>query len=305
MKLILSLDGGGVRERFTVEVLAHIENSLQIKISQVFDMVVGVSAGAIAAAIIAEGSYNDIHDALLDSYEVFREKNSHAPGLFETMYSGDGKRAELKRVFKEKKMSSLKMPIALLTVKMQNGEAVVFTEKDVDADSINICNVVDASSAAPVYFPAVKIKGESFIDGGFVNNDPVFVGIEYAKRIWPNVKLDDIAIFSIGTGIATDINIRDNSPTQFGLLKWLSEGLLTIMTDSRRNYNESMVQTLVGKDNYLRITSKVVATTDDLQTNTSNDLSDDAGNLWTSHGSKILDWLVKHSPHLSSKRIST
>ena len=58
MKLILSLDGGGIRERFIVELLGHIQSSFGLNLSEIFDMVIGVSAGALTAGLIATNQFD-------------------------------------------------------------------------------------------------------------------------------------------------------------------------------------------------------------------------------------------------------
>lgn len=294
MKLILSLDGGGIRERFVVELLAHIEHATQIRIYDIFDLIVGVSAGAVAAAVIALQQYDDIKTAcVVDPYEVFRERMyKNMGGIFSTVYSGDGKSSELQNMFGKKSMQNLITPTAILTVKMKTGEAVVFTNNDKDAGAISLASVVDASSAAPIFFPSIKVNGHHYIDGGFANNDPVFVGLEYAKQLWPLE--DELAVLSIGTGSAADIDVDATGAHKFGLVKWLSEGLIGIMTESRRNYNEPVIRMLVGQDNYMRITSKTIGKTDDVSNDKSIELIEDAGEVWVENGSKILAFLKNH-----------
>lgn len=287
MKLVLSLDGGGIRERFVVEILAHIENATGKKIRDLFDMVVGVSAGAASAAVIASGA--GVRGAIVNPFEVFRTNSSN--GFFSTKYTGVGKTNELRRKFGSRKMASLDFPVAILTVKMRTGEAVVFTNSDSDNKEISIAEVVDASSAAPVYFPAVRVNGEYYIDGGVANNDPVFVGLEYARRLWPD---EQVSVLSLGTGTFANIEVNGHEMKDFGLVRWLSEGLLDIMTDSRRNYNEPVIDMVVGKGNYLRITSDSIAITDDVSKVKEEELVREAGQVWMKNGTEILEWIRYH-----------
>lgn len=293
-KLILSIDGGGTRGAFEVGLISLIEEAMGKKMYEMIDAVVGVSVGSIIAAKISEKKYTKIENELLNPFEIFRQKHSKSGGIFETLYTGAGKTNALKRAFKSKKMADLLLPTAILTVKMQTGEAYAFTNYDINASNTTVTEIVDASSAAPIYFPAVKIHGEYYIDGGYVNNDPVFVAIEFAKKLWPEIPLTDIAILSIGAGISANIDVKTQQPTDFGLLRWLSEGLITIMTDSRRNYNEPIVRLLVGEGNYLRITTTATGATDNVTIIKKEELYEAAGKIWMEHGTTILNWLETH-----------
>ena len=52
---ILALDGGGIRAAFAAAFLADLENRLQCRVGEYFDMVVGTSTGGIIGAAIALG----------------------------------------------------------------------------------------------------------------------------------------------------------------------------------------------------------------------------------------------------------
>ncbi|HXB10499.1 MAG TPA: patatin-like phospholipase family protein, partial [Bacteroidia bacterium] len=54
-KLILCLDGGGIRGILTVQLLKQIEQLAGIPCYQLFDMVAGTSTGGILAGLIASG----------------------------------------------------------------------------------------------------------------------------------------------------------------------------------------------------------------------------------------------------------
>ena len=293
MKLVLSLDGGGVRESFVMELLMNIEKDTGKRIYDLFDMVVGVSAGAMAASLIA--THKSLSDSLVGTDKIFRNGGASdnntggIKGLVGTMYTGIAKTREILKMFGALRMSDLKMPTALLTVRMTNGEAVVFTDQDLDADDVSLASVIDASSAAPVFFPATQIKGEYYLDGGIASNDPVFIGIEYAKEKWPD---EDIAVLSIGTGLASKINVDIANPQDYGLVRWLSEGLMTIIMDSRRNYNEPMIRMVLGgEDRYLRLTSTVVTATDDVTDEATRQLVEDARETWSDNRDTVLSWI--------------
>ena len=294
MKFILSLDGGGMRGQFILNILQFIEHSEGKRIHEIFDMVVGVSAGGMVAAAVATGLRLDIN--FYNQHEVFRQKSSNRlGGLFDVMYSGQGKTSEIKRAFPST-LNDVLIPLGILTTKIGTSSVipVTFTSDDKDAKSIPLYKVVDASSAAPVYFPPVKIQDSYYMDGGVVSLNPVLSAIEYTKKIWPDEK--QIAILSIGTGVDTHINISPSNVRSYGLIKWLSSGLLSVMRNSLQVYHEPFIRTLIGEDNFMRIVStQMLGKTDQTSISLTHEIQDIAGEFWSKHGTDILEFIHKKS----------
>ena len=280
-KVILSLDGGGIRGKFIADFLAHLAQAARQPIHQLFDLVVGVSSGAISAALIATHQDDFHNEQLVNPFEIFRSRSS--AGLLSTMYTGVGKTHEINRLFGSRRMNSAQMPVVILTAELATGEPRTFTE----LDTAPLAAVVDASSAAPVYFPPIPVDGQYMIDGGVVNNDPVFAGIQHARQLWgPDVPL---AVLSIGTGVADQLRTTDINPNQYGLVRWLNVGLIDILTAS---HNRPIVEMLVGREHYLRVTARTRAGMDDITAK--SELSLDAGRRWGQHGTELLAWLARY-----------
>jgi len=58
VKYVISIDGGGIRSRITYEILKCIEKEYDINIGKKFDLISGVSAGAVLSVLLA---YNNIN----------------------------------------------------------------------------------------------------------------------------------------------------------------------------------------------------------------------------------------------------
>lgn len=70
-----------------------------------------------------------------------------------------------------------------------------------DTSSYTIWEAARATSAAPLYFPAIKVHGNEYFDGGLDSNNPVVEVIEEARQEFPGAVIDTVV--SIGTGKGT------------------------------------------------------------------------------------------------------
>ena len=293
-KLILSIDGGGVRGQFDLDIISRIEDHFGRTISDMFDMVVGVSAGAMTAVAIAGESYDrSISEITVDFTKVFDSKQELGP-VMETKYDGKGKTSLFREYFGEKTLGDVTMPVVILASSI-NGELIEFTNTNPNHVDLKLSNVVDASTAAPVYFPPVLVDGHGYcIDGGIISNDPVIAAVMTAKKIWG--EKSEFKVMSLGTGTVTKINIDSgslNSPRKFGLVKWLSEGLIDILTMSNEELLKQVIPLIVGKNNYIRITSTVVGNMDDTSEEMTSMLHQNAGKIWNMYNADIVTWMKK------------
>ena len=299
MPVILSIDGGGVRGKFDIKIIDLLEQSMGKRAYDIFDLVVGVSAGAATAAGVAlrlYGSsgtkYKSITDVSEGSNLVFKNPLPNGP-LEEVKYDGYGKTAFLKQIFGDKVMGDAQVPLAILVATM-NGNPKVFTSWDAKHKHLPVWLVLNATTAAPIYFPPVCVEGRYYIDGGAISNDPSLVGIIEARELWGNS--GELSLLSLGTGFVTDVKITENykdaHPESFGLLKWLQSGLVEMMMRSNNVLLRHVIPLLLkGKGNYVRITSTVAANMDDTTPQTTEFLNADAVKIWKSDGARVVRWL--------------
>ena len=70
-----------------------------------------------------------------------------------------------------------------------------------DTSNYRIWEAARATSAAPLYFPAINVHGIDYFDGGLDSNNPVVEVIEEAWQEFPDAVIDTVV--SIGTGKGT------------------------------------------------------------------------------------------------------
>ncbi|MGD0074615.1 MAG: hypothetical protein ABSD31_09760 [Candidatus Binataceae bacterium] len=102
------------------------------------------------------------------------------------------------------------------------------------------------TSAAPIYFPSYQI----YIDGGVVANDPGMAALaQVLDHDTGNQKLEDIRLFSIGTG--TNPTYIAGHDLNWGLAQW-ARPLVNLMIDGVMGVAEYQCNRLLGA-NYFRL----------------------------------------------------
>lgn len=238
MKRILSLDGGGIRGVFSLEILLHMQQLLRdsygradLVLADHFDMFAGTSTGAIIATCLCWGM---TVEEILDLYEkhgrtMFRPVPWSKPlkRLLFARYEARPLSEFLLRLFSEHGdgkvpalLGSDRLRKALLVVvrnhstgsawPVTNNPKAKFNAADRPDCNLNIplWKLVRASTAAPVYFePEQIVLGDTpsvFVDGSITpyNNPSVIAAL---TAVLPCYRMDwtpgpdNIRLISLGT----------------------------------------------------------------------------------------------------------
>jgi len=153
------------------------------------DVVVGCSVGALNAAAVAGNPTREEIDRLLGLWTTLTRNDifpssrlQRGPWLFVrngmSAFSNDGLRHVIDGWLRYRTFEEANVPLWIVATSMQTGLEHWFHSGDVQQALL-------ASTALPGFFPPVQIDGESFIDGGVVNNVPISKAIELgAKHIF-------------------------------------------------------------------------------------------------------------------------
>ena len=252
-KLVLSLDGGGVRGLATVIFLKELEKASGKKIVDLFDFFIGTSAGGLNAMHLA---INEIEVSELESFwsqdnlAMSMQSSFWAKNFFLTTkpkYNNNSKTELLKQYFGNKLISDSNKPIAVLAYDVENRKPRVLSSYT--DQNIKVTSAINASSAAPLYYPTVQIEdGSWLIDGSIVSNNPCLIGYNEARKYF---KTDNIKVFSVGTGRHLN-NLDGEDSSKWGPFGWLTNDILGILLESHADHE--ILDDLIGK-NYLRINS--------------------------------------------------
>lgn len=291
-KLVLSLDGGGVRGLATVIFLKELEKASGKKIVDIFDFFIGTSVGGLNAMHLA---VNEIEVSELESFwsqdnlAMSMQSSFWTKNFFlktKPIYNNKSKTELLEKYFGNKLISESKKPIAVLAYDVENRKPRVLTSYTDQA--IKATSAINATSAAPLYYPTVKIEdGSWLIDGSVVSNNPCLIGYNEARKYF---KTDNIKVFSVGTGRHLN-NLDGEDSSKWGPFGWLTNDILGILLESHADHE--ILNDLIGK-NYLRINSIAENINWDLDDYTEDNLRNIRNmglDWWNQNNKKVIDFL--------------
>lgn len=264
-KVILSLNGGGVRGYMSSMLLKTIESGLRIQLKDkhaslidYVDVVAGTSTGAIQACLLTyekpDGSLKFDCEDLERFYDTFmynifngskkpfnplrfvstlnvinaKNKKKYVKALNKSAkYDPSTLSGYMEAYLTDKKLKDIKKHLIIPVVNVETGKAEFLSnvKSRNEVKTIRLRDAAMASSAATTFFPPHK----GYIDGGFACNNPSVAAVAKLRK-YENISVDDIVVINIGTG-AEKANEADNLIdmmliNQNGVAKYESEQLV-------------------------------------------------------------------------------
>lgn len=264
-RVILSLDGGGMRGILTIQLLKKLEEVAGIPCYELFDMVAGTSTGGIIAGLIVKGytavQIDELYENLVK--EVFHPRPMGKRFLNPPQFTKKKYRELLKDIIGDKltleQACKLKDIDLMLTARdMAAAEETFFTcfkqKKDGSYygtyKDVLLRAVMEATMSAPTYFYPL----ERFVDGGVTtyNNPSLAAFIEavsystrYKDRDFREYFTKHITVISLGTGatrkfIEPTKTLNPKGVDLFFWLDWLlnetGEDASTVQTNTFRSF---------------------------------------------------------------------
>lgn len=239
-RVILTLDGGGIRGILTLQLLKKLEEVAGIPCHDFVDMIVGTSTGGIIAGCLVAGRTAAQTEELYIRFvkKVFTQRSFLSSQFFDPPeYTKTNYRKLLKqeignvRLAEACKQSGMDL---LITAKdVAEGEETYFSCFNIPGSeamlgtyqTVLLRGVMEATMSAPTYFHPL----ERFVDGGVtVHNNPVLAAIVEAIEYGPKDKYQagKVTVLSFGTGARQQFTPLDKIANPKGLdtifwLKWL------------------------------------------------------------------------------------
>ncbi|MBD1827229.1 patatin-like phospholipase family protein [Microcoleus vaginatus GB1-A2] len=291
---ILSIDGGGIRGIIPAQLVVSIESMLQQKsgnpearIADYFDLIAGTSAGGILTCIYLYPDAKNptrprwsAEDAVKFSIEsgrdVFKsslwQKLSSIDGWIDEKYPGERLEQFFLENFGDCQLSQLLKPCLIASYDIERRKAHFFDQIDAKEDPAEdyfIRDIARATSAAPTFFEATKIRSlthESYalIDGGVFANNPALCAYAEVRNKFriPDDRPDkgptakDMVILSLGTGEAQQEYLYEEAKN-WGKVEWVQPLINIMMTGVAETVNYQLIQiydAVERPNQYLRIT---------------------------------------------------
>ncbi len=290
---ILSIDGGGIRGIIPGQILIHLEKILRAKtknkearIADYFDFIAGTSTGGILTCLYLcpdQSKKTNIPRCRYSAEEVVNFYLEHGAEIFQAplwhrIFSLFGLIKESYRVGKLEKnlhqyfgninLNHLIKPCLITSYNIEERYTHFFTKHDAEKSpeyNYRLKDVARATSAAPTYFKAARIKSLAkkfypLIDGGvFANNPALCAYTEVCKTFNGYPTARDMVILSLGTG-DDEKAIPYNQAKNWGKIGWAIP-ILKVLTSGNSETVDYQLKTIfkaVQKPNqYLRINPKV------------------------------------------------
>lgn len=269
-KTILSLDGGGIRGAATARFLTLVEKELlkdHLDLRSTVDFWAGTSTGSIIA--LALGTTELTMEQISDLYNprlasVIFQRNQgwfEVDGINAPKYEGKGKTRVLKEYFGASKVGDVPEGKHVLAVAhgVERNQPVVIKSTKPEYRKLRCYDVVDASSAAPTYFPTKQIHSLSsddrnwLIDGGVLSNNPSVCALAETLRHCQGASTENIQMLSVGTGKPTRYTSGPDSE-HWGAIGWVTKGrIVSLLGNEQISAYQAM--TFVRKGQYIRVNS--------------------------------------------------
>ncbi len=250
-KVILSIDGGGIRGIIPGQVLLHTEQLLQEitgdkdrRIADHFDLIAGTSTGGIlACAYLMPGDDGKPKYKAPEVVKIYFERGQEIftntlmhrikslGGVLDEKYTSEGIEKALLDYFGDVKLNQLLKPTLITAYDIRRRKTMFFTQHDAhnSASNFYVRDVTRATASAPGYFQVARIRSMAkkyypLIDGGVFANNPAMCAYaevrKASKRDNDTVVAAEMAMLSLGTGYACKSH-KHKDAEHWGLAEWM------------------------------------------------------------------------------------
>ena len=296
---VLSLDGGGVRGLFGLFILEAYQHHLdkaheRMRLRDKFaDGIVGCSAGSILGALVAFDTFGtkSTEELLRLLPQVFAGRTATGP-VFDTLYDGRGKRAALTELFgAETKLCTSPVRLVVCCTNLLDGSPLLYDSKNKEHGDVLLVDVLDASSAVPVMFPAVRIRNVPVVDGSLHFINPVLVALQMVlETLSPAV---DRKIFSIGYARSPEMkeDLMYTERQGFGLCSLVTNGFFRNLAKDNNPVPMSVAKHVLGDGNVCRVEATKYFAMDAVGQEVVLAIKKDSNEQWTVVNARVCKFL--------------
>ena len=238
---VFSGDGGGVFGTIP---------AYQLQDYNVFDEFDVLGGCSISSAIVAAYAVGMSGPELLQSMQEDLPKIFDRPWYrWMSPWGAKWPNAELINWCKKNfdiKLGEVSKPIFIVSMDFSNGRPKVFSNTDNRDVDTPLYDAVLASVSAPTYFAPQGV----YVDGGLFANNPSVVTCAGACTAL-NTDMDQIHLFSIGTGVNHHVPINMKGAAGWGLLKW-AKHIIPVMLEGGNEIGMDYIAKQLSLGTYVR-----------------------------------------------------
>ena len=264
---ILSLAGGGFLGLYTALLLEALEARAGVPLGRRFDLLAGTSIGAILALALAyEVPMSRMVELFVGAGPAVFSKRPLPGGTVGRLidlgrsvmgpkYGGAALRAALEAELGARTLAEAVHAVVVTAVDVETCRTKVFKTPHVPAaEGDGACRAVDvamASSAAPTYFPSVRVGERLYADGGLYAVAPDQVALHEAEH-FARVDAQRVRMLALGTA-AAGFRPAEGVHEDDGAVGWLVNGRLVMtLISAQQQHVEAMMEDRLG-ERYLRL----------------------------------------------------
>ena len=218
---ILSLTGGGVRGLIPSIILHRLEQITGKHPTELFDLIVGTSTGAMIACVLTVPTPSDPKkpkygtERLIDVYlkeSKFTFENSMWKnlttiyGIYGPRYYTKNRDDKFNEWIGETRLKDTVVDVLIPSYDMTTREPYIFktrkAQRDPEKEDFLMTDVVKAATSAPTIFPPHLINGHLYLDALHAKNPTMIALVEALTHY--DAKPEDVFILSIGTGYSSN-----------------------------------------------------------------------------------------------------
>jgi patatin-like phospholipase/acyl hydrolase len=300
-KLILTIDGGGVRGIIPAIVLRELEEKLKKKrktapLASYFDLVAGTSTGGIIALGICAPNPKDRTQPACtsdDLVKLYRNRSKEIFGPLQSMqvfgimmddkYSVAPLEGILQELLGDTTSDNMLYDFLITAYEIEERRPKVFSSLTTDEKKRRyfIRDLARATSAAPTFFEPARVEKlhqpenfESLVDGGLFAANPSMVTLMHAVKLgWD---MQDITMLSLGTGRESRPYLY-NEVKKWGNISWILANrgvpIISMLLQSQTVVIDEAMHMLL-EDRYLRVDGPLLKNmgSDDLDDSTDQNI---------------------------------
>jgi patatin-like phospholipase/acyl hydrolase len=256
---ILSISGGGIRGIVPAHVLKYFEEKSRKPISELFDVIMGTSTGAIASVILTVPNAHQkpryTAGDLIDFYSKDGKKIFYNPwyhriltldGLLGPKYKTTSRYEVLNKYLQDTHFDDLLSNVVIPAYAIDIEKPILFfnwNKAKTENTNYVVTNLLMGAISPPGLFPSVvfgsKGKRYDLADGAIYVNNPDLAATLTAMYLYPNKKY---ILVSLGTG-TVDEALSTRNTVAWGMFQW-SRNILSLLMTSSMKFNDLILSEL-------------------------------------------------------------